>query len=294
MDSPPVLFLDVPTLLQTSQPRPRLQWMRLGMGGFVLLMLLSLVVGRQSPGSEGVISLLTSVGMMGLLLGMGAVTYTGIREQRYEHARLEAIEELVQLRRWPEAAMMLQGALLRPARSPISRVQTLMYLTMVLTRYHRFDDAVMIYDYLLNEIRLDETGNHVIRLGRAMALLREDHLFDADRAIAELRRGDRDHASAGLALVEIYRDVKTGHPAEALETFEQRLPQMRRQLGHRIADAWALAARAYDLLGQQAQAKSAYENATLLAPHAELQRRYPELKPMAEKYMPALAPTEVA
>ena len=29
---------------------------------------------------------------------------------------------------------------------------------------------------------------HGLRLARAMAMLREDHLFDADRAISELRR----------------------------------------------------------------------------------------------------------
>jgi hypothetical protein len=65
-------------------------------------------------------------------------------------------------------------------------------------------------------------------------------------------------------------------------------------LGHRVADAHALVARAHDLLGQEPEARAAYERATLLAPPAELQRRYPELAKLAEKFAPSIAPMEVA
>jgi tetratricopeptide (TPR) repeat protein len=159
-----------------------------------------------------------------------------------------------------------------------------------------------------------------------MAMLREDHLFDADRAINELRqigrseraaaaaaRGAEDVTSvspgsagaaaqnifpvaesAGLALVEIYRDVKTGHPAEAVAIFEDRLSALRDQLGHRVADAYALAARAYDLLGREAEAADAYRRATLLCPPVELHRRYPEVAKLQGRYEPAAAPPEMA
>ncbi len=151
-----------------------------------------------------------------------------------------------------------------------------------------------VHNYVLNEIPLDDATDHAVRLSRAMSLLREDNLLDADRAIAELRRASRGMESAGLALVEIYRDVKTGHPAEAIEMFENRLAVMQKQLGHRVADAWALAARAYDLLGRAADAKGAFENATLLTPLAEIVRRYPETEPLSKTYVPAPAPAEVA
>jgi tetratricopeptide (TPR) repeat protein len=100
--------------------------------------------------------------------------------------------------------------------------------------------------------------------------------------------------SAGLALVEIYRDVKTGHPAEAIELFDATLPAMREQLGHRVADAYALVARAYDLLGREAEAQRHYQKATLLSPPQELHRRYPETASLASKYQPAPAPKEAA
>jgi len=108
--------------------------------------------------------------------------------------------------------------------------------------------------------------------------------------MAELRRGDAERQSAGLALLDIYRDVKTGHPDEAVEIFQERLPALRDQLGHRAGDAYYLAAKAYDLLGRGAEAARAFERATLLQPLVELERRYPEAASLSEKYQAALAP----
>jgi hypothetical protein len=51
-----------------------------------------------------------------------------------------------------------------------------------------------------------------------------------------------------------------------------------------------LAARAYDMLGREAEARAAYENATLLSPEVELQRRYAEVRRLAGKYPAATAP----
>jgi hypothetical protein len=84
--------------------------------------------------------------------------------------------------------------------------------------------------------------------------------------------------------------VKTGHPQEAINMFNERLDVMRKSLGHRVGDAWGLAARAYDLLGRTEEAQTAFENATLLAPLVELCRRYPEISVVAEKYSPAAVP----
>jgi tetratricopeptide (TPR) repeat protein len=289
-------FLDVNTLLEASEPRPRFPLVQFLIGGFVLAIILSFFLNRSSQGGPAQDILQSMIGF-GLMAFVGCVTIVGflsVRRVRAEQAAVGAVDELVQLRRWPEAGLMLQTMLSQPARSPLARAQSLLYLAMVLARYHRFEDSVAVHDYILSEIPLDDVTDHAVRLGRAMSLLREDNLLDADRAIAELRRTSRGVESAGLALVEIYRDVKTGHPAEAVEMFEKRLPAMRRQLSHRVADAWALVARAYDLLDRSQDAQTAYENATLLMPLAELTRRYPEVSPLASKYQPALAPREVA
>lgn len=295
MESPPQ-FLDPSVLLEVSQPRARIPWLQFLIGGFVLAMILSWTVGHsaQTPESQNVFESLIACGLMGFVGSITLLAFSGARRARIEQLTVSSIEELIHLRRWPEAGLMLQALLSRPARSPIARAQGLFFLAMVLARYHRFEDSVSVYDYILSEMALDDATDHLVRLGRAMALLREENLLDADRAISELRRTSRGVESAGLALVEIYRDVKTGHPVEALELFDQRLDVLRRQLGHRVADGWALAARAYDMLDRREEAQAAFQNATILMPLPELIRRYPEVAALTSKYAPAPAPPEVA
>jgi tetratricopeptide (TPR) repeat protein len=295
----PPPFLDVPTLLESSQPRPRVGWFWYGAGGFLLIVMGATILSGQSEAGKRLVDALSALLMLALISGMMVLTVFTVRRHRNEQQEVEAASELVQLRRWPQAAVLLQEVLSKPARSPGLRGQALIYLGAVLARYHRFGDAIAVYDHLLDHNLVDGGTAYGLRLGRAMAMLREDHLFDADRAIAECRRiaagaSATGMDSAGLALVEIYRDVKTGHPGEAAATFEEKLPALRDQLGHRVADAYALAARAYDLLGRPAEAQDAYTRATLLAPLIELHRRYPEVEKLAGRYEPAAAPAEAA
>ena len=296
----PPAFLDVPALLESSQPRPRVGWFWYGVGAFLLVVMTATFMSGQSETGKRLVDALSAIVMLALICGMMVLTVYTVRRHRAEQQEVEAASELVQMRRWPQAAILLQEVLSRPARSPALRGQALIYLGAVLARYHRFDDAIGVYDHLLDHNLTDGGTAYGLRLGRAMAMLREDHLFDADRAIAELRRlagGGASSAgmdSAGLALVEIYRDVKTGHPDEAVAIFEEKLPLLRDQLGHRVADAYALAARAYDLLGRTTEAQDAYTRATLLAPLIELHRRYPEVEKLAGKYQASAAPSEAA
>ncbi|WP_428940677.1 tetratricopeptide repeat protein [Fontivita pretiosa] len=307
-------FLDVPAMLEQSLPRPAPLRLWQVLGVFLLVVMLSTYLSSRGGQLAATVSALSALTMMGLLAGLVALSMTMVRRARAEQAQLVAIEELVRLRRWPEAADMLQQMLTRPTRTPQGRAQALIFLTAVLARYNRFEDAIAVQNYLLETTPLDGGTAHGLRLARVMAMLREDHLFDADRAINELRRQvtragrarneaaaelagtepqepqDPQTLSAGLALIEIYRDVKTGHPAEAIELFNQTLPTLREQFGHRVADAWALVARAYDMLGRDVEAAAAYEKATLLQPAAELHRRYPETATLADKYRAATAP----
>jgi hypothetical protein len=69
---------------------------------------------------------------------------------------------------------------------------------------------------------------------------------------------------------------------------------MRTQLGHRVADAYALAARSYELLGQDPEAAVAWEKATLLSPVEELVRRYAEVAGLKDKYPVSTPPQEGA
>jgi len=298
----------VPTLLERSQPAPRTGWFWYGAGIFLLVVMFSAYASSTGLAMAGLIRVVSAVLMIGLIVSMGVITWLAVKAQRTEQLQLEAAEELVTLRRWPQAAVLLEGMLSVPMRSPGGRVQALIYLTSVLARYHRFEDAIAVQNHLMEHIVLDDSTTHALRLGRAMAMLREDHLFDADRAIADLRRATRradesadggatsgpGFESAGLALIEIYRDVKTGHPEEAIGLVNAKLPILRQQLGHRVGDAYALLARAYDLQGKTPEAQDAFEKATTLAPVSELVRRYPEVATLGDRYRAAPAPAEAA
>ncbi|HWE04295.1 MAG TPA: hypothetical protein VG326_17955 [Tepidisphaeraceae bacterium] len=288
---PPLAFLDVPTLLESSEPRPRVPWLRILIIGCLTL----IVIAAFSAGAGG-----GSV-LQGFAWGLSAFIILAIpwvlqftlRQVKMEQAAVQGIAELVQLRRWPESAMALQQFLSRPARTQQLRAEAIVYLAAVLSRYHRFDDAIAVHNYLLEHDLLNAGAAYGVRMGRAMAMLREDHLFDADRSISELRRiGPRD--SAGFALVEIYRDVLTGHPEDAIGIFVEKLPALRDQLGHRLGDVYALLARAYDLLDRKTEAADAFKRATLLSPIVELCRRYPEVQKLVGRYEPAAAPSEMS
>jgi tetratricopeptide (TPR) repeat protein len=290
--TPPQIFLDVPRLIEGSEPRPRSGWFGYGVAGLLLVLLMSALLVAGSEEGRNAARLMSAGVMIGIITAMAVLAVSTVKRHRAEQAMVEAAGELVQLRRWPQAGLILEQILSHPSPSHALRSQALIYLASVLARYHRFNDAITVHNHLLERELVDEGTAFGVRAGRAMAMLREDHLFDADRAISELRRLERTGESALLTLVEIYRDVKTGHPDEAIELFETRLPSLRDQLGHRLADAYALAARAYDLRGRKTEAQDAWVKATLLAPPGELLRRYPEVGTIAENYIPSPAPAE--
>jgi len=288
----PPTFLDVPALLESSLPRPRPAWIWYGMVALAVVVLTMTAAAGQNPQLKLVVRFFGGLAMIALVIGMASYASYVVKQQRKEQQRVEAIEELVQLRRWDQAAAMLDSMLAKSMLTMGARLQSLVYLASVLARYHRFGDAIAVQTYLLKHAEFDATTGHGLKLMRTMALLHEDQLVDADRALGELRREAPD--SAGLTLIEIYRDVKTGHPEEAIDLFHAKAPALRSQLGHRIADAYALVARAHDLIDQNAQAAAAFEKATLLAPVEELCRRYPEVAAIRDKYPPAVAPAAEA
>jgi tetratricopeptide (TPR) repeat protein len=286
-------FLNGERLFESSRPVKRANMTWWTGAGFLIVMLLSGLIGNQTTGTRAVVSFVWGISIIGLMGAMSAASLYTVRRFRADQRRVEQIGELAQLRRWADAAVAVDLYLSQPARTQGFRVQGLVYLSFVLARLHRFEEAINVQNQLLEEGILDEASSATLRISRAMSMLREDHLFDADRAISELRRSVAG-GSAGVILVEIYRDVKTGHPAEAVEMFESKLTTLRDQLGHRMADAYALAARAYDMLGREDAAQAAFRSATLLAPVGELFRRYPEVEKLAGRFVPAAAPPEAA
>jgi tetratricopeptide (TPR) repeat protein len=299
----PIGFLDVPVLLEVSTPIPRVPWIGFGAIAAVALVVLGVVLentqssdlgdGAAKPLGQLTLSAVVLAMAFGIFLSIPILMLRWLKQVKAEQQLITAAGELMQLRRWTDAAIAIQHILSRPVRTLQLRSEALTYLAAILTRYHRFSDAIAVHNHLLDNDLVSPATAYGLKLGRAMAMLREDHLFDADRAISDLRRIGPPE-SAAFALVDMYRDVKTGHPEEALKIFQDKLPVMRDQLGHRLADGYALAARAYDLLDRKVEAADAFTRATLLAPLIELCRRYPEFQKLVGRYEAAAAPSEMA
>jgi tetratricopeptide (TPR) repeat protein len=290
----PPPFLDATALIESSRPVQRVPWMAYLGCSLVVMMIVGAIGGSQSSPFFKSLQVTTGVLIFPALIISVIASVVNVRRFRAQQRTLEAIEEMMQLRRWEPAGMLLDRFLSMPARTVGLWAQALADLASLLSRHHRFEDAMKVQTFIIENELLDDESDFFVRLSRSMAMLREDHLVDADRAINDLRRRDPDRVSGGLALVEMFRDVKTGHPDEAIALFAKHLPRMQQQLGHRVADAHALVAKAHDSLGQAPEAKAAWERATLLAPPSELLRRYPELSKLSEKFQPSLAPAEVA
>ena len=279
------------------------------------------------------------------------------RGHRREVRALDEIEDAVARKFYAESAHRLNKILSSPMRTPPNRLRALVLAGAVLGRSAMgrsggYDEAILIYDELIDTERLAGPGGVMVRVGRAMAMLHADQLYDADRAINNLRRlidrggaqqemrqfiqqqapqeelssstasavsssaiqddasdGESDRKSrdetrdetspdvsssepfavdpthiAGLRLVELYRDIKTGHVDEAVGLFHTGLDVLRLGLGQRVGEAYALLAVALDRLGDNASAQQAVLDATAMQPGADLGTRYPEFASVLKKY----------
>jgi hypothetical protein len=290
MEPTPLDSLDVPALLEISEPRASIPWVWYAIGAGILLAGLNQLVSDDAKSLKIAIGALSGLAMMAVVVTLMSISWFGMRAIRAQQKQLDGIAEMIQLRRWPQAGVALRQMLSQPARAAHFRVQGLVYLTTVLTRFEKFEEAIAVQEYLLENRLVDPATAYGLGIARAMAMLRLDRLVDGDRALSELRRTPGSGESAAFVLVDLFRDVITGHPAEAIDIFERKLPILREQLGHRVADAWALAGRAYDLLGREDEARTAVANATLLTEPVELLRRYPELGKLTGRYQPTPVP----
>ena len=101
-------FLEVNALLERSQPKPRVSWMGYGAGVFLLIVLVSAYITAKSPQFESAVDAFSRMLLIAVMVGMAVLMNWTVRRQRAEIRRVEALEELVQLRRWAEGAGLAQ------------------------------------------------------------------------------------------------------------------------------------------------------------------------------------------
>ena len=110
--------LDVATLLELSETQPRVNWFWYGLGLFMLLVAMSTFGSAYSATARQAIELLSVLVLIGLMALIAFMTSFTVRKFRVQQETVEAIEELMQLRRWEEAGMSLQMFLSQPSYSP--------------------------------------------------------------------------------------------------------------------------------------------------------------------------------
>src|SRR5262245_14956030 len=104
MEESPVQFLDVPTLLESSQPQPRGNWMWFGVGIFFVVVVFSTWAGSHMPELQPLIKVFSALMFMGVIVMLSVFTLMTVKSQRERMEQLESVEEMIQLRRWPDAA----------------------------------------------------------------------------------------------------------------------------------------------------------------------------------------------
>lgn len=236
------------------------------------------------------LALFVPLGVLAVAIGWGAFLSRQLKE---EERAVAAVEEAVRMRQFESAVWGLSGVLAKPMLSPLARVRALFAYVGALVRFGRFDEAVTAVDELLEE-GVPSAMVAPLRGAKAFALLREDRLADADRAVTDLKKLGRDGpAGAVLALAEHYREVRTGHVAEVLEHHETRRKLIAQHFTSRVADADALAAWAAYQLGNISLAGKFWQRATTVGNVTELLERFPELSKLTSAIAPAPLPPEL-
>lgn len=314
--------IDVPALIALSRPTGSGQRLGLVVPAAWALVLATAIAGKSSGVSTAVAFVaIAATASVSMILRS---SNRGVERERQVVGR---IEDQLALKNVGQVLPELSALLSRPMRRVDHRLRALVLLATALARIDRQDDALLLYEELLDREQIIGPGAAAVRLARAVALLKADRLYDADRAISDLRRdlsrrpqpdrretgpaatpeaaaiaGPTDFSTlpaagdamtyAATRLVELYRDVKTGHPVDAIELFTADRQALRTGLGHRYAEALALVAAAHDRLNHPEEAAGHFADATALAPAVDLVRRYPELAPLPGRY--AVTPTPFA
>jgi len=285
-------FGPIEYVMRQSLPRPGVRWERYAVLGyfFVGAMLFALL-------PFAIVFFLLCLGGLSLF---SVLLRASMTRASLESERLRVIDELIRLRRWTEAAAGLRNTMSQPLLSDQHWLTALGHWATLRLRYHEFEPASEILRRMLGEmparfphpIFVGPVGV-ALRIKLASTHLYTDQLVDFDNELSKIRRQIREienpqeptatststanELRCELVALELYRDVVTHHPEEAIALYEQSREKLRDTLCHRFAGPMALAAHAYRVQGDRARAGKMFADACLLMPEVELRRLYPAL-----------------
>src|SRR3954469_3824276 len=119
----PPPFLPVQELLELSRPEPRVAWVGWGAGLLLGIVIGSALLTSHFEALRTPVRAISVVAMFAVVALLMSATVATVRRHQEAQRAVDAAGEMVQLRRWAEAAMLLQQILSRPARTANQRTQ---------------------------------------------------------------------------------------------------------------------------------------------------------------------------
>jgi hypothetical protein len=240
-----------------------------------------------------------TVGPASAILSLAAlfwfITHTSIRSRRAMslQTRARRTQETAMLRRYTDALRLAWQLLPNVAAAPQVHGQTVAMIAHTLDSLGHYDAAIVGYDHLLSRLPLGQPITVHIAVSRAAAALGAERLSDADEAIRRLRGPvepfEHTPISAAYRLAKLTQQVRTHHFNEGVQESPGLIDDLR-PLGVEAGYGHALMALCHyhdnnaitNHSNPQHDAKSWWQQATLLLPPDTLLQRFPELAPLTE------------
>jgi hypothetical protein len=202
-------------------------------------------------------------------------------------------QEIAMLRRYPEALRRGWRTLPQTVPAPMLHGQTVAMISHCLDTMGCYDAAIVGYDFLLNNLSPGQPITVHIAVSRAAAVLGAERLSDGDDSIRRLRGPvepfDNTPIGAAYRLARLTQQVRTHHFADGVDESEGLIEALR-PLGVEAGYGHALMALCHyhctdadsESAGTHQDARTWWEQATLLLPAGSLLHRFPELAPLTE------------
>jgi tetratricopeptide (TPR) repeat protein len=221
------------------------------------LMLLGLALGLSLLFNTGPLAFLAWFPLVGVFVYLSV----RLKARRALEARVREVHELALLRRWDEALRGSWRLLPDLYGTPDLHARTVLAMAHCLDQVGGYDASLVAYDHLLQRVPRDHPAALSLRLQRAMVLLGNERLSDADDALRALRgalpaapsEGSPIHA--GYRWASLLQHASTHHFEDALAE-EPGLIEALRPLGVEAGYGYALMAYCRWTLSQRSQGKT--------------------------------------
>ena len=284
-------------LITSSRPRRKLT--KIGtfiLIGFILL-IWSLLVSPATEQGRLIPMLLSWVILICLVVSL--TISTSRRKDLAKWSRQAS--DLCLQEKWSQAIEPLRRLLAKPVPSAQIRYQGLLELAGVAEHSERLEGAAEIYEAITREQPQGLLGSLAL-VGKAIVLLKLDHLADADDIIRRLEVSVQSRSLKSLVvLARLYQQIKTGHYAEALADKSSKCELARVGMSTKAAYVYALLAlgcrrqeiaasveeAADESLTAGCEAEMLWQQATMLLEPDILLEKFPELAELKEAYASA-------